>query len=385
MQNSIKKVVSAVICGAVALTACGCGNNTGTALTVNGKDVRAGIYIYYQMNALSEASTKLQEEQPDLDMYAEDFDIKNHTIEGSPAEEWIKNKTIALCKEHVAVDTLFEKYGLSLSAEETSEIEDSVFSVWNEENMYAQYIYGVDIIGDYYESLGIGEQSFEDCQFNEAKRHAVFEHIYGEGGEKAVSVDELNAGIIENYALTYQFEVDAEVASAQTYVDMIIGGESVAAANMAYEKDAALKEINEEMAEAEAAGEEYDGTLPEEVEVDEITDEDVETVVEKGSESPSAEFVNEIFAMTAGETKVLTSSATTTSADGTESTAISYYVVKRADIAADEEIMESYRETALHEMKEEEFNGMLKTEGDGYSVTENSAAIKLYTIDKLEK
>lgn len=384
-MNSLKKAASAVLCGAVALTACGCGNTTGTALTINGKDVRAGIYIYYQMDALSEASTKLQEEQPDLDMYAEDFDIKKHTIEGTPVEEWVKNKTVSLCKEHIAVDTLFESYGLSLSAEELAEIKDNVFSVWNEENMYAQYIYGVDIIGEYYEGLGIGEKSFEDCQLNEAKRHAVFEHIYGEGGEKAVSVDELNASIIETYALTYQFEVDATVASAQNYVDMINGGETIAAANMAYEKDAALKEVNDAMAEAEAAGEEYDGLLPEEVEVDEITEEDLESVVEKDSEYPTAEFVNEVFAMTAGETKVITSSETTTAADGTETTEISYYVVQRADIAADAELMESYRETALHEMKDEEFEATLKTEGDGYSVAENSAAIKLYTIDKLER
>lgn len=384
MQNSLKKAVSAVLCGALALTACGCGNTTGTALTVNNSDVRAGIYIYYQMDALTAATSVLTEEQPDIDLYAEDFDIAKHTIEGTPAEEWIKNKTISLCKEHIAVDKLFESYGLSLTAEETKAIKDNVFAAWNEENMYAQYIYGVDILGDYYESLGIGEKSFEDCLLNSAKREAVFEHIYGEGGEKAVSVDELNKSIIESYALTYQFEVDAAVASAQTYVDMINAGESVSAANMAYEKDVLVKEVTDAMAEAEAAGEEYDGLLPEEVEADEVTDNELKVMVEKDSEYPTAEFVNEVFAMTAGETKVITVSDTTTT-DGVESTKLSYYVVKRADIAADAETMESYRESALHELKDEEFDGILKTESDSYSVTENSAAIKLYTIDKLRK
>ena len=94
MKNFTKKSCAAVLCTAMALTAAGCSNTTGTALTIDGMDIRAGIYIYYQMDALNDAATLLAEEQPELDMYAEGFEITDYTVEGTPVEEWIKNKTI---------------------------------------------------------------------------------------------------------------------------------------------------------------------------------------------------------------------------------------------------------------------------------------------------
>ena len=385
MQNSVKKTISAIICGAVALASCGCGNTTGTALTIGDADIRAGIYIYYQMDALSEATSILSEEQPDLDMRAEDFDIKKHTIEGVNAEEWVKNKTIQLCKEHVAVEKLFDSYGLALTSEQTDEIKNYVFSTWNEENMYAQYIYGVDILGDYYEGLGVGEQSFKDCTTNIYKYDAIFEHLYGEGGEKGVPTAELDAGIVENYVATLQFEVDAAVATPQDYVDMITSGTSFTDAKAAYDKAAAIKEIEQDMADAAEAGEEYDGTLPEEVETVAVDESTLKEIVEKGTEIPTAEYVNEVFAMTNGETKVITVSETAAADDGTETTAFTYYVVQRTDITADAETMESYREKVLHDMKSSEYKDLIKAEADTMNVAENSAAIKLYTIDKLEK
>lgn len=385
MQKSLKKSISAILCGAAALTACGCGNTTGTALTIGDKDIRAGVYIYYQMDALSEAATILGEEQPDLDMTVEGFDIRKYTVEGVGVEEWVKNKTIELCKEHTAVDALFESRGLTLSEEEKEEIDQYVFSAWNEENMYVQYIYGVNILGDYYEKLGIGEQSFEACYTNSYKKDALFENIYGEGGEKAVSAEELDAGVIENYALILEFEVNPKVETAQTYVDMINGGTSFTDANAAYEKAISLKEIEDDMNAAKEKGEEYDGILPEEVETVAVDEKDLRAVVERGTESPTKEYVDEVFALAAGETKVITVSDTTTAADGTETTEISYYVVQRKDITTDTEAMHAYRETALHEMKDSEFDDMIKAESEKLAVTENAAAINLYTIDKLEK
>ena len=76
MNKMTKRAMAAVLCGALALTACSCGNTTGTALTIDGTDIPAGVYICYQMDAYSKAQAALAEAQPDLDMYAEDFDIK---------------------------------------------------------------------------------------------------------------------------------------------------------------------------------------------------------------------------------------------------------------------------------------------------------------------
>ena len=152
MNKLTRRAAAAVLCGALAVTACSCGANTTTALTIDGTEIPAGVYICYQMDALSEAQSVLAEEQPDLDMTAEGFDFKKQTIGGVAAEEWVKNKTVELCRNYVAANKAFDEYGLSLEASQKNEIKASVNSAWEEENMYAQYLYGFDTIGEYYES-----------------------------------------------------------------------------------------------------------------------------------------------------------------------------------------------------------------------------------------
>ncbi len=386
MKNLFKKSCAAALCGAMVLTAAGCGNTTATALTIDGMDIRAGIYIYYQMDALNEAATLLSEEQPELDMYAEGFDITDYSVEGTPVKDWIKNKTVELCKKHVAVNKLFDEYGLSLTAEETAEIKSYVSGLWTEENVYAQYIYGVDIIGEYYESLGIGEQSYKDITTTNYKQEAVFEHIYGDGGTQAVPVDELDMKVATTYAQVKSFEIDPEVNTPQTYLDMLNGGMSFAEVEQAYNKDEAVAGIEADMADAAANGEEYTGTLPEEIEVPLSDEADLLSIVGVDENYPSADYVSAVFEMANGESKIITSTVTSSSPTaGEASTSASYYLVTRMDITADEAVMEEYRSTTLHNMKDEEFEATLKTSADGYSVSENAAAIKKYTVENLNK
>ncbi len=385
MNRLTKKAAASILCGAVALTACSCGNTTGTALTIDGEDIRAGIYIYYQSNALNDAVTALEEEQPELDMYAEDFVLEDQTVGGLNINEWVKNKTIEYCREYVAVNKLFDEYGLSLSDEELSEINTNTNTLWTEENMYAQYIYGVDAMGEYYESIGIGKESYKDISTAGYKRSAIFDHLYKEGGSLAVSADELSAKVVADYALVLSMEIDAEIASPETYLEMLNSGKTFSEVHQAYTKEDTIKRLEADIAKAEADGTEYTGTRPEELEVPLISEKDMQTIVSKDSTTPSESYVTDVFAMTAGEAKIITVSETTTADDGTETTAMSYYLVKRLDIAADAEVMEEYGETALHSLKDEEFDTTMKTAGSAYSVSENAAAIKKYTIEKLDQ
>ena len=385
MNKMTKRALSAVLCGAVVLTACSCGANTTTALTIDGTEIPAGVYISYQMDALSEAQSALSEEQPDLDMSAEDFDFKKQTIGGIAAEEWVKNKTIELCRNFVATNKMFDEYGLALEDYQKDEIDAYVESTWNDENMYAQYIYGVDVIGEYYESLGVGEKSFKAIQEIFYKQEALFNHIYGEGGELEVSADEINAKVLSDYALVLSFEVDPTYGKAQDYVDMLNGGTAFTEVKQSYDQAVAVAEAEEAMKEAEEAGEEYDGTLPEDVVVAASEQADLETVVNINETSPSESYVADVFAMTTGENKLITVSEETTASDGTTTTTVSYYVVQKLDISANETVMSEYKETVRYDMKSGELEETIKSKGAAYAVTENAAAINRYTIDKLEK
>lgn len=384
MNRFTKKTVAAILGGTLALTVCGCGNSPSSALTIDGENVRAGIYIYYQMSALDDAITVLEEEQPDLDMYAEDFVLEDQTVEGINIEEWVENKTVDYCRQYVAINKLFDEYGLSLSDEDTAQIKSTVNSVWTEENIYAQYIYGVDVMGEYYESLGIGQESYKDVATANYKRSDIFEYLYKEGGSLEVSADELTAKVVSDYALVLSLEIDAEVGTPESYLEMLNGGMSFAEVHQTYNKDDALKGIEEDMAEAEANGTEYTGTLPEDLEVALADEADLKTIVAHDSTTPSESYVTEVFAMTAGEAKIITVSETTTADDGTETTTFSYYLVKRLDISADEEVLDEYKDTALHELKDDEFDTTIETTGAAYSVIKDSS-IKKYTIEKLNR
>lgn len=385
MKSISKKACAAVLCGAMALTASGCSNTTANAITIDGMDVRAGIYIYYQMDALNDAAEVLQEEQPEVDMYAEDFKIFNQTIEGVSAEEWVKNKAIDYCKEFVTVNKLFDEYGLTLTADEVAEIDSYVTGIWTEENGYAQYIYGVDVIGEYYEKLGIGEQSYKDITTAGYKKEAVFNYLYGEGGPKAVAAEEVDMQVAVNYALIKSFKIDPAVNSPQDYLDMLNGGMSFAEVEQAYNKDDAIAGIKADMEAAAAKGEEYTGTLPEEVEVALSDEANLTSVISVDDQYPALDFVKSVFALANGESKVVTASNTSTSSmTGEESTAVEYYLVTRMDITADEATMSEYRSAALHDLKDEEFDATLKTTSDAYAITENAAAMKKYTVKSLD-
>lgn len=383
MRKAIKKSCAALLCGALICSAASCGNTTGTALTVDGRDIRAGIYIFYQMQALSEAASKLTEEQPDLDQSAEGFDLLAQTVEGVSVRDWIKDRTYALCCEFVAVEKKFDEYGLSLTAEETSGINSQANSIWTDENPYAQYFYGVSVIGEYYEKYGIGKESYRDTYALGIKKDKIFDYLYGEGGSLAVPASELDAAVTENYALVKYFAVNEKADSAQSYVDALNGGTAFAEVKRSHDEKVEIAEIEEEMAQAEADGTEYTGTLPEDVSIELSEESALQTVISKDSTSPSAEFVTEVFAMSAGENKVVTVSSTSTDSDGQETTTETSYVVAKLDITADSSVMEQYRDTELHKMKDDELEQSFSDAGAAFTVTENSAAIAKYKIENV--
>lgn len=384
MKNNVKRGLTTALCGAMILAAASCGSNTRTALTVDGKDISAGIYIYYQMAALGEAQTKLSEEQPDLDMKAEGFDITAYSVEDTPVSDWVKNRALEQCRKYVAVNNKFDELGLSLSADEASEINEYVTQLWTEENIYAQYIYGVDILGKYYEKYGIGQQSFKNVYTISYKQNAIFNALYGEGGSLEVPADELKSYVVENYALAEYLEIE-DGYDAQEYLAMLESGKTFSEMKQAYDTAKELANIEKEMAEAEEKGEEYTGTKPDELTVAASEESELLRVVEKDSEIPSADFVSSLFTLKNGESNIIITSEETTDDEGDQTTEYTYYVASRLDITANEEKMTECTSDALHKMKDDEYDEAITAEADALSVTENAAAMNRYTVKSLLK
>lgn len=395
MRRSIRNTLLTVLCGALIAGSASCAFSQTYPLTIDGEKIRAGIYVLEQQNAVGEAVSKLSDEQPDLDTSADGFSYLSQTVEGKSFSDWVNDKTIENCRNYVAVNRLFDQYGLTLPEDETAKINSNVKQAWTEENMYAQYYYGVSILGEYYEGLGIGEQSFKDVQIESSKRSQLFDHLYGEGGELAATQEEINAKLVSDYATVNFFPYELESGdSAQAFADRIASGETYEdvyrdyAQALAYQD--AAGEAAQAAADAAAAAESAEGETAEntdaaaestetpEVEVQqvEVAEKDsLVQIIEKDSDVPSEEFVKQVFEMNNGDVKVIT-----VKEEGEDHEHV--YVVQKLDILTMTEITKGTVDSIRTSLKSDEFTEKVKSTGAGYSLTEDSSK-SMYKIDKL--
>lgn len=386
MRTTAKKAAAALLCGALAVSAASCAAQQTYPLTIDGEQIRAGIYLFQQYTAVEDAKSKLSEEQPGLDTSADGFDYMKQTIEGKSFGDWVKDKAIEGCREYIAEKRLFASNGLTLTAEQNTSVKDNTNSIWDESNYYAQYLYGTDTIGEFFEKMGIGKQSFKDLQEASEMRTALFDHLYGEGGELAATQDEINTALKEGYAaieyITYQLESGD---SAQAYADRINNGESFEQIVKDYTDAYNLQEYEKDLAEAEAAAESEDGvtevtdtaetTTPEKPDPIDLPETDsLLLVISSTSISPSEDFVKQVFALADDTVSVVT---VTTDSGSTE------YIVKKVNIlSVPEDKTASAVESLRSSLKEDEFEEMISSAAAAYSVTESSD-IGLYKTEKI--
>lgn len=412
MNKSVRNRILTILCGAMVAAAGSCSAAQTYPVTVDGEQLRAGIYILNQQTSFNEATRKLSEEQPDLDTQAEGFSYLDQTVEGKTMRDWVNDEALEKCREYIAVLRLFDQYGLEMSADEMSDINSNVTSLWTEENQYAQYFYGVSIVGDYYAKLGVGEQSFKDMSIEDKKRDKLFDHLYGEGGELAATEEEINEALQKDYIALNYFPYELENGdSAQSFADRIAAGESYEEVYRDYAQalsdeeaaaaaaEAAAAKAEEEA--AKAAGEDDDGSEDtiDDVETDGEENEDEDEaedtaaadteapvievaekdsliqIIQKTSTSPSEEFVKQASEMNAGEVKVITVKEEDEDHEHV-------YVVQKLDILSVPEKTDTTVDTIRTELKTPEFEEMLKTTGSAYTLTTDSS-INLYKLEKI--
>lgn len=389
-------LAAAVVCAA-SLTGC---SDNGYMGTVDGMEIRNGIYLSQMMTAYNSANSTAYDAKEEAGDTSEIEDLFAETIDGVSAEEWIKTETLELVKRYVAVEKLFDSKGLSLSDEERSEITENVNDNWDSEsiNYYGfsisvQTIYGYTTLGEYYESIGIGKDSMKDMELNALKEDELFIDYFTNDEEAKVSEEEINAYLSDNYAnvkyiqvpfkdyagISLDEEKDAEEiaalkARAQSYVDRFNAGESII--DIMYEQDL-IDAQNEAMVDAETALEADDAEQPEDFDayMEEAknsatakkaeTVEDLETIISKESSSLSDELTEFIWKTEAdGKAYYL---------EGEKSA----YLVIRDDITTKTEWKENNKVYILEQITGDEFDEYLESVYADYEVDFDS-----YLLDK---
>lgn len=188
-MKEMKKIIAAVASVAIASTMTGCtpsiniGSNSTVAMTIDGYEVPAGLFIYYTMQGYSDAQSVISEQTgttPELK------DVKNAYIDSVDSTTWIQNKATDYCLDYVTIVKEFDEIGEELSQEDIDYAESM-----------AQYYYSMN--GNIEEN-GVSIDTMNAMAQMSYKEQAVFKHYYNFDSEYGCSEDELKDYFDENFA-----------------------------------------------------------------------------------------------------------------------------------------------------------------------------------------
>jgi len=112
-----------------------------------------------------------------------------------------------LCAEYVKVNTEFKTRELSLSIESKKTVSLLVDEAWN-------------LYGGYYEKIGVSKETLTKIKTSEAYKDTLVSSVFGAGGDKEISEDQMKAYFTENYIffkyMTTALTGDAEADKATT-------------------------------------------------------------------------------------------------------------------------------------------------------------------------
>lgn len=354
-----KKTTVGFLAAILMLTGCA-GGNTSWAFESGDTKIPVGLYIMYQIMALSDAEAKIYEENKDNDDFkapTKSSDMLKMTVEGENASEWIAKRAEKQVREYIAVKRKFESMGLVLNDAEKDAVDRNTSNVLSQAR-------------GFYENNGVSESSLREYYVGNAEKSKLFLELYGESGELAVPEDTLKTYFFETYA---QFEMvplfkyatvpEGETktveqlneelkAEAEGYLKRLQSGEDITELLYEYE----LKITAEDKKDTVKKSEKKDVTYI-------ITDENRASIGDAITDA--------VMKAKAGECGIADDS--------------SFYVVfKRTDIMENPETFETYRSGILTELKYEEYNSKIADWSAELQIEPNTAAISKYKPSRLK-
>lgn len=194
-MSYIKKTIAAVSAAALAVSMAGCTPNIGggstTALTVDGYEVPAGVFIYYTIQGYNEAASVLQNNTGSAPTVK---DVRNSNIDSIDSTDWIQNKATDYVVDYVNILKEFDAIGGELSQEEIDEAEEMANSFYENNALVGEN--------------GVSLDSLIDISMSIYKEQALFKYYYGFDGEEGCTEDELKDYFDENYARVKYLAID---------------------------------------------------------------------------------------------------------------------------------------------------------------------------------
>ncbi|MCL2014002.1 MAG: hypothetical protein FWG69_03330 [Oscillospiraceae bacterium] len=181
----------------VTLSATACFMQQGWAMRIGDLEINSGLYLFMVMSAKAEWQQDVMEENADA---GKDFDMYKAKLENKGYIEWTTDRAKELCREWAATETKFDELGLSFTEDEMKSHKLDASNSWNYYNrngLSEQPMEGMNL--RFFETNGIGSQSYEKYYLNAQKRAAIFDKHYEKDGLEEVTEKELKAYFHESY------------------------------------------------------------------------------------------------------------------------------------------------------------------------------------------
>lgn len=203
-MKAIKKITAVFLAVLMIMSISGCSTKPEWSYKTDDNEMQIGVYIYALYTAYNQAATYASSaEGYDAEKSFLNLTITDDDGVTAVAKDWIVDTAKKLTKNILTIEEEFEARGLTLTSEEETAAKESADNDWNLGPYYEMYLsYGMmpTPYKDILEPHGVSYESFERASYMaSAKQTALFEEIYINDEETAVSTEDLTNYFTENY------------------------------------------------------------------------------------------------------------------------------------------------------------------------------------------
>lgn len=388
----LKKAVALLLAVVFVLSLTACHKKDEVAVWSGDYELTSAMYSYFLVMADSEAKSLINSSE-DYDTQAKNFNYYKQEIDGKSYETYVKDLAMENCLRYLVLEKLCKEADIKLDDETKEGWKSTAQYYWN-------YSYGPIFLEN-----GVAYSTYEKIMLNDALYSLYFEHLYDEGGEKAVSADSIKAALDENYSAVYMIthdysedeepDIDAISTELDKYVKELKDGKEFADVLATYNKDNGIKEENNNASSSSGSSSKEDSS----------TDtSSTDSSKDASSNTTSSDEKKEEEKKPADKNiTVLTDYEDTYSGDATlftkydeveklkkdevalihDEDAKSYYIVVKKDINADPYYLEALTDEILYLLKSDEFDKMIKDTAASLDYEVSNYAINQFKVKKI--
>lgn len=183
------KTVSLIVLSAMILMMISACSNVSYIATIDNEKMPVGTYAFY-------AHYTRDNYQSNLSYYGvTDFTAaltEQADSTGTKLYAYIINETKSSYIQHILTERKFEEYGLSLTDEQTAELDESFQSTWVDSQ-------GIEKFTEICKTLGLTSAEFKDILSVSYKQVQLMNYLFGEGGIYEITEEELQNKYSEGY------------------------------------------------------------------------------------------------------------------------------------------------------------------------------------------